>query len=98
MYTLTAISLTFIAGTAAAYSAPVIWNKLTPVIGRVPAMRTAFAVISGIALICMYLPVIAINEKKYINVSPVQSTMISSLVKTFKNKNFRIFVGSDIFY
>src|SRR5574344_364436 len=98
MYTSTAISLTFIAGTAAAYCAPVIWNALTPSLGRVPAMRVAFAILAAIALVCLYVPVLTINEKDYVEAAPVQSGMLESLKKTFKNKNFRVFVGSDIFY
>jgi Na+/melibiose symporter-like transporter len=46
----------------------------------------------------MQVPVFAIREKDYVNSKPAEGTAFSSLVKTFRNKNFRIFVGSDIFY
>jgi len=94
----TAISLTFIAGTAVAYCAPTIWNALTPTFGRITAMRIAFSILAVISLICMYVPVFTIKEKDYVDAAPVQGNMFQSLGKTFKNKNFRIFVGSDIFY
>ncbi|MFA6937886.1 MAG: MFS transporter [Treponema sp.] len=94
----TAISLTFIAGTAVAYCAPTIWNALTPALGRVAAMRTAFVILAAISLVCMYFPVVSIKEKDYVDSVPVTTNMFESLGKTFKNKNFRIFVGSDIFY
>ena len=94
----TAISLTFIIGTALAYAAPVIWGFLEPSVGRVPAMRTTFAAIAVIAFICMQVPVFAIREKEYVNSKPTEGTAISSLVKTFRNREFRIFVASDIFY
>src|SRR5574344_987751 len=94
----TAISLTFIAGTAVAYCAPTIWNALTPAFGRINAMRIAFSILAVISLICMYVPVFTIKEKDYVDSVPVQGNMFQSLGKTFKNKNFRIFVGSDIFY
>lgn len=94
----TAISLTFIAGTAVAYCAPTIWGLLTPLLGRVWAIRAALSLLAVIATICMFIPVIFIKEKEYVDVQPVQANMFTSLGKTFKNKNFRIFVGSDIFY
>jgi Na+/melibiose symporter-like transporter len=46
----------------------------------------------------MQVPVFAIREKDYVNSKPAEGTAFSSLVKTFRNNNFRIFVGSDIFY
>lgn len=94
----TAISLTFIVGTALAYVAPVIWGLMEPSIGRVPAMRVTFAILGVIAFICMQVPVFAIKEKEYVNSQPAEGTAFSSLVKTFKNREFCIFVGSDIFY
>jgi Na+/melibiose symporter-like transporter len=94
----TAISLTFIVGTAFAYAAPVIWGFLEPSLGRVPAMRVTFAGLAVIAFLCMQVPVFAIREKDYVNSKPAEGTAFSSLIKTFRNKNFRIFVGSDIFY
>lgn len=94
----TAISLTFIVGTALAYVAPVIWGIMEPSMGRVPAMRVTFLGLALIAFICMEVPVFAIKEKEYVKSQPTEGTALSSLVKTFKNKEFRIFVASDIFY
>lgn len=94
----TAISLTFIVGTALAYVAPVIWGLMEPSLGRVPAMRATFGLLAVIAFVCMQVPVFAIREKDYVNSRPTEGTAISSLVKTFRNREFRIFVGSDIFY
>lgn len=98
MFASTAISLTFIAGTAVAYCAPTIWNALTPTFGRITAMRLAFVILALISLVCLYVPVFTIKEKEYVDSVPVQMNMFQSVAKTFKNKNFRIFVGSDIFY
>ncbi len=94
----TAISLTFIVGTALAYAAPVIWGLMEPSLGRVPAMRVTFGMLAVIAFFCMQVPVFAIREKDYVNSRPTEGTAFSSLIKTFRNKEFRIFVGSDIFY
>lgn len=94
----TSISLTFIIGTAVAYAAPVVWGFMEQPLGRVTAMRVTFIIFAVIAFICMMVPVMAIREKDYVTAQPVEGTAFSSLVKTFKNRNFRIFVGSDILY
>lgn len=94
----TVISFTFIAGTAVAYLAPVIWGTLIPALGRVNAIRTTFAVMAAIAFFCMQVPVWSINEKEYVNTVPSQDSAFSSLVSTFRNREFRKFAGSDILY
>ena len=94
----TAISLTFIVGTAFAYVAPMVWGALEGSMGRVPAMRVTFAVMAVLSVIFMQVPVWTINEKEYVHTKPSEGTAVSSLIKTFKNGDFRLFVGSDIFY
>ncbi len=94
----TAISLTFIVGTAFAYVAPVIWGALEGSVGRVPAIRITFIGFAVIAFVCMQVPVWAIREKDYVQSQPTEGSAISSLLKTFRNADFRIFVASDIFY
>ena len=94
----TAISLTFIVGTALAYVAPVIWGLLEGSMGRVSAMRLTFGGMAVLAFICMLTPVFAIREKDYVQSHPTEGNAVSSLVKTFRNRDFRVFVGSDIFY
>lgn len=94
----TTISLTFIVGTAVAYSAPFIWGFFEGSMDRVTAMRVTFGILAVIGLIALYVPIFAIKEKDYVVAKPVEETALSSLVKTFRNKDFRIFVGSDILY
>lgn len=94
----TAISLTFIVGTAFAYVAPVIWGALEGSVGRIAAMRVTFGIMAAAAFVCMLVPVFAIREKEYVQAKPSQDNALSSLIKTFRNPDFRIFVGSDIFY
>ncbi len=94
----TVISFTFIAGTAVAYLAPVIWDAFIPALGRVNAIRATFAIMAVVAFICMQVPVWTIREKDYVNTVPTEDTAFGSLVKTFKNAEFCKFVGSDIFY
>lgn len=94
----TVISFTFIAGTAVAYLAPSIWGLFVPAFGRINAIRITFTVIAAIAFFCMLVPVLTIREKDYVNTIPTQDSAFRSLVSTFKNGEFRKFVGSDIFY
>lgn len=94
----TIISFTFIAGTAIAYTAPVLWGILEPSMGRITAMRITFATLCVLALLCLFIPVFTIREKDYVTVTPTQATAFSSLLSTYKNKDFRLFVASDISY
>lgn len=96
----TCISLTFIVGTAIAYVAPVVWNIFISNFGmeRINAMRLTFGIISGISIVFLFIPVFTINEKDYVNIVPSKSNMFSSLLKTFKNHDFRIFVIQDLVY
>ena len=94
----TVISFTFIAGTAVAYLAPVIWGTFIPAFGRIGAIRVTFTIMAVIALICMQIPPLFIKEKEYVNTVPTEDSAFSSLIATFKNSEFRKFVASDIFY
>ncbi len=94
----TAISLTFIVGTAFAYAAPMIWGMMEGSVGRVAAIRYTFLGFAVIAFICMQVPVWCIKEKDYVQTKPTEGSAVSSLVKTFRNSDFRVFVASDIFY
>ncbi len=94
----TIISFTFIAGTAVAYIAPVIWGLLEPSFERVSAMRITFAILCADAFLCLIVPVFTIHENDYVKITPCQGTAFSSLLKTFRNRDFRMFVCSDITY
>ena len=94
----TAISFTFIVGTAVAYLAPAIWGIFVPALGRVEAIRLTFTIMAAVAWLCMLVPVFCIREKEYVNTVPVQESVFHSLAATFRNGEFRKFVGSDIFY
>lgn len=94
-----AISLTYIVGCGVGYLGPMIWGAITPLVSdRVLAIRITFAIFALVALVCMYVPVFAIKEKDYVVSQPSQTGMLKSLGMTFKNKSFRVFVASDIFY
>jgi Na+/melibiose symporter-like transporter len=94
----TFISVTFLLGSAIAYAAPFIWGALEPSFGRVNAQRITFAGMAVLALVCLLVPVFALNEKDYVVAKPAGGNAFASLKKTFANKQFRIFVGSDVLY
>lgn len=95
----TCISLTFIVGTAIGYVAPVIWGGfIGGGMSRVPAMRLTFIILSVFATICMLVPAIFLKETDYCDAKPCDTPMLKSLAKTFKNKDFRIFVVQDVIY
>ncbi|MBQ9539086.1 MAG: MFS transporter, partial [Treponema sp.] len=94
----TAISFTFIVGQAVGYLGPVFWGPLAGAAGRVTAIRIVFAAFAVIALLCMYVPVFAIKEGDYVDAKPSEAGVLESLGKTFRNRHFRVFVCSDIFY
>ena len=50
------------------------------------------------ALICLLIPTFTINENDFVESKPAEGNAFSSLTKTFANREFRIFVASDICY
>ena len=88
----TYISCTFLLGSAVGYAAPYIWGALTPSLGRVNAIRATFLLLSVMGL------TFTIRETDYIDVKPTNDDAFRSLAKTFRNKDFRVFVGSDVLY
>ena len=96
----TYISLTYIVGTGIAFSGKMIWEALVGFTGwdYYLCARLVLGVLAAIALVCMLLPAFMINEKDYDVSEPVKENTFKSLGKTFKNKQFRIFVLADILY
>lgn len=94
----TSISFTYIAGMAVAYVAPVVWGMLEKSMPRVTAIRVTFTAMSLLGMVCMFVPVFTIKERDYVVAVPSQSNAVKSLTATFRNRDFRVFVASDIAY
>ena len=95
----TSISFTYIAGMAVAYLAPVIWGALQGAgLDRVLAIRVTFTGMALLGLVCMFVPVFTIREKDYVTIVPTEDNVVKSLAATFRNRDFRVFVASDIAY
>ena len=99
MYISTAISLTYFFGLVLAYTPFVFAGVLQGMSVEYNwSYRICFIVLAILALICMLLPTFKLKEKDFIDAKPSESNTFKSLVATFKNKDFRIFVLSDIAY
>ncbi len=94
----TAISLTFFAGTLLAYTPFLFAGFLQSAVGFAWSYRILFIVLAAVALVAMLLPTFFLNEKEFVETTPSNANMFKSLASTFKNKDFRVFVGSDIMY
>lgn len=94
----TFISTTYFFGTAIAYLLPNIAAAFEPGFGSVGGFRITVGILSAFAVVCMLVPSFAIDEHAYAVTQPSQTGTLGSLAKTFKNKQFRTFVESDILY
>ena len=94
----TFISVTYFFGTAIAYLVPNIAGIFASSAGYAGSYRITIAILAVVAVICMLVPSFLIDENTYADTTPSQSTAFKSLLSTFRNKDFRLFVASDIHY
>ncbi len=62
------------------------------------AMRIAIGILCAVACVACLVPAVCIKERAYIDSKPVQTPAFASLVKTFRNAQFRRFVYADVIY
>ena len=94
----TYISFTFIAGQSISFMLPNLAGMLEGSFGQAGSIRMAVAVMSTIACIAMLIPSFYIKEREYIDSRPSDTPAFRSLLKTFKNGQFRRFVYADVIY
>ncbi|MFC0265961.1 MFS transporter [Alloscardovia macacae] len=94
----TSISVTFFVGTAVAYLVPNIAALLPHSWGYATNFRVTVGILSAVAIACMLVPTFTIDEKRYADVTPSTIGMWESLSKTFTNREFQIFISSDVLY
>jgi len=102
----TYISVTYALGIIVASTEPIISNVLKsafvfnvdPAIQALQSRQYALGILCGFAAICMYFPVLAIEEKKYCLAEPSSVPFKKAIVLTFQNKNFLYFALSDLCY
>ena len=81
-----------------AYTPFVFAGMLRGAVGYVWSYRICFIVLAVFALVCMFVPVFRLKETDFVEARPSESDAFRSLIKTFRNKDFRIFSVSDIAY
>lgn len=96
----TFISITYALGIIVASQVPPIANiiKNSFNVNFVNAIQYSIGILSIIAIILMFVPVIFIDEKKYCKAEPIDVPILESLKSTFKNKYFRYYVIADFSY
>ncbi len=96
----TYISITFFIGQVISAQAPIMFNIFQDMfdISRVEAVRVTFGLLGLLALICLYVPVLLVNENKYSIGESSSVPLMESLKLTFSNKRFVIFAVSDLIY
>ena len=95
----TYISFTYIAGFSLATLVPSLSGMLEGVAGsQENALKLGIGIMCAVAAIAMLVPALFIEERRYIDSKPVNTPAFSSLVKTYKNKQFRRFVYADVIY
>ncbi|MBU3110131.1 MFS transporter [Clostridium lacusfryxellense] len=95
----TFISVTWFLGAAVASQAPQLWNIFLKMgYSMETSIRLALSILALIGLIFLLLPVFAIDEKRYCESVPSELKMIDSIKATFRNREFTVFVLSDLVY
>ena len=94
----TFISLTYFAGTLLAYTPFVFAGLIRGAVGYYWSYVVCFIPLAIIACVCMLLPTFLLKETDFVEPKPAGTNAFKSLGKTFKNKDFRVFAGSDIMY
>ncbi len=98
MYISTAISFTYFFGMILSYLPFVLAGPLRNVVSYSWSYRICFILLTAIALVCLLLPTFLLDETAIVDSKPSDTDMFRSLGATFKNKEFRLFVGSDFSY
>ncbi|MBU3189646.1 MFS transporter [Clostridium bowmanii] len=95
----TFISVTWFLGAAVASQAPQLWNIFLKMgYSMETSMRLALSILAFIGLIFLLVPVFTIDEKRYCESVPSELKMIDSIKATFRNREFTVFVFSDLVY
>ena len=101
MHMSTAQSIGFIIGMVVSASAPAIADfikHIYPAKSILSCNQFAIVALNIIGAICMAVPVLVIDEKKYVEPGLATESIFTSLKAAWKNPNFRIFALADATY
>ncbi len=94
------ISITFALGIILAGLTPAIAGAIEGALDLSPlrAFQVAVGALAAIALVCMYVPVVVLDEKRYTDSQPSSVPLGPAVRATFANAEFRKFIVSDFAY
>ncbi|MDJ0952865.1 MAG: MFS transporter [Acidimicrobiia bacterium] len=94
------ISITFALGIILAGLTPAIAGAIEGALDLSPlrSFQVAVAALAAIALVCMYVPVLVLDEKRYTDSKPSSVPLGPAIRATFSNSEFRKFIVSDFAY
>ncbi len=96
----TYISVTWALGLMVAAQVPQLAGILERSAGleKVRAWQLAIAIFAGLAVLLMYVPVFAIDERRYCQGEPASVPLLQSLGKALRNRSFQLYVVADFAY
>ena len=95
----TATSITWFIGFGIASQAPALWQYIERLgVNKTMAVRVSFGAIALGGLICLMVPVIAIDERRYCVSSPSHIRTFECIKVALSNREFRFYVFSNLFY
>jgi GPH family glycoside/pentoside/hexuronide:cation symporter len=101
MHLSTAQSVGFMVGVVASFSASALGNLIHAIYPAQEVIRCnqyAVILLNLLAGISMFVPVLFINEKRYVKQGVSTESVLSSLKAALGNRNFRIFAAADAAY
>jgi GPH family glycoside/pentoside/hexuronide:cation symporter len=96
----TGVAIGFALGLAIAAQAAAIWGLVDAMtaLSEALSIRVAITVLAGVSVLCMYAPVLVIDEHEQANPAPSSHGIVESLRGFSKNRDFVSYVVADFSY
>ena len=96
----TYISITWALGLMVASQVPGAAGALEPMLGlsKIVALRYVIGFLAVIAVLLMYVPVFAIDERRYCAGQTESVPLVASIMKAIRNRSFRLYIIADFSY
>lgn len=93
------ISITYALGIIVAAQTPSIATALEGSgLSKVGSFQASVIIAGVFALVCMYVPVFTIDERRYVHSSPSSEPLLPALRHTLRNRHFIFYVVADFSY
>jgi GPH family glycoside/pentoside/hexuronide:cation symporter len=96
----TGVAIGFAIGLAISAQAAAIWGlvEASSSLSQTASIQVAIGILSGVAVLCMYAPVFAIDEEKHASPAPSAHGIVETLRKFSRNREFVSYVIADFAY